>query len=75
MKYKDGKMERMIYFGSRFSMTAANADQFYLVPPGIETSIAFALLEKVKGSVPIHAKIDEDYKKYISEDELNRVAN
>jgi Fe-S-cluster-containing dehydrogenase component/anaerobic selenocysteine-containing dehydrogenase len=38
-------MNRMAYVGPRLSMTAANADQFLLVPPGFERVVAASLLK------------------------------
>jgi len=42
---RNGKMGRMAYVGPRLSMTAANADDFLMVPPGAERPIALAMLE------------------------------
>ena len=39
------KMNRMAYVGPRFSMTAANADEFLQVPPGSERLVAATLLQ------------------------------
>jgi anaerobic selenocysteine-containing dehydrogenase/Fe-S-cluster-containing dehydrogenase component len=41
---RDGKIGRMVYVGPRFSMTAANADDYLQVPPGGEIGIALAML-------------------------------
>ena len=42
---RDGQMGRMVYVGPRFSMTAANADDYLQVPPGGECGVALAILE------------------------------
>jgi molybdopterin-containing oxidoreductase family iron-sulfur binding subunit len=42
---RDGSMGRFVYAGPRLSMTAANADDFFLVPPGSERFIALAMVE------------------------------
>ena len=41
---RDGKMGRMVYVGPRLSMTAANADEFLMVPAGAMHEIALAML-------------------------------
>ena len=38
-------MNRMAYVGPRLSMTAANADEFLLVPPGYERVVASSMLK------------------------------
>jgi Fe-S-cluster-containing dehydrogenase component/anaerobic selenocysteine-containing dehydrogenase len=44
--YQSGSpMHRMAYVGPRLSMTAANADEFLLVPPGCERSVAASMLK------------------------------
>ena len=42
---RDGQMGRMVYVGPRFSMTAANADDYLQVPPGGECGVALAILD------------------------------
>ncbi|MGD1002201.1 MAG: molybdopterin-dependent oxidoreductase [Candidatus Brocadiia bacterium] len=42
---RDGKIGRMAYIGPRFSMTAANADDFLMVPAGTEHEVALAMLQ------------------------------
>ena len=42
---KDGSMGRFVYAGPRLSMTAANADDCFLVPPGSERFIALAMVD------------------------------
>ncbi len=42
--FRNGKMGRMVYVGPRLSMTAANADEFLMVPPGAEYQVALAML-------------------------------
>jgi molybdopterin-containing oxidoreductase family iron-sulfur binding subunit len=41
---RDAKMGRMVYVGPRLSMTAANADDLLIVPPGAECEVARAML-------------------------------
>jgi Fe-S-cluster-containing dehydrogenase component/anaerobic selenocysteine-containing dehydrogenase len=44
--YRGGSaMNRMAYVGPRLSMTAANADEFLLVPPGFERVVAASMLK------------------------------
>jgi len=45
--YRDGKMGRMVYVGPRLSMTAANADEFLMAPPGAEYDVALAILNAI----------------------------
>ncbi|SNB46690.1 4Fe-4S dicluster domain-containing protein [Geobacter sp. DSM 9736] len=42
-----GRASRMAYVGPRFSMTAANADDFLQVPPGYERAVAVAMLKVI----------------------------
>jgi molybdopterin-containing oxidoreductase family iron-sulfur binding subunit len=42
--FRSGKMGRMAYVGPRLSMTAANADEFIVTPPGTEHGVALAML-------------------------------
>jgi Fe-S-cluster-containing dehydrogenase component/anaerobic selenocysteine-containing dehydrogenase len=44
--YQPGSpMNRMAYVGPRLSMTAANADEFLMVPPGYERAVAASMLK------------------------------
>ncbi len=73
-QYKNGLMGEFIYFGPRLSMTAANADKFYLMPPGVEISIQKEILKKINNSN--YSELSEnnaDYKKYISDSEIDRI--
>ena len=45
--YKDKKVGRMVYFGPRLSMTAANASECFLVPPGQELPVALGMLNVI----------------------------
>jgi molybdopterin-containing oxidoreductase family iron-sulfur binding subunit len=45
--WRDGRIGRLAYVGPRVSMTAANADDMLLVPPGAERSVALAMLNVV----------------------------
>jgi molybdopterin-containing oxidoreductase family iron-sulfur binding subunit len=45
---RDGKTGRMVYVGPRLSMTAANADDFLMVPPGAEHEVAVAMLRAMR---------------------------
>ena len=45
---RDGKRGRFVYVGPRLSMTAANADEFILVPPGRERAVAMGMLAAIK---------------------------
>jgi len=45
--YKDGKIGWMTYVGPRFSMTAANADEFFQLEPGTEYLAALAILREI----------------------------
>jgi len=45
--YEDGRMGRLVYVGPRFSMTAANADDFALVAPGGERGVALGMLKVI----------------------------
>jgi len=82
MRSFDGQnMGRMTYIGPRFSMTAANADEFVRVPAGAELSIAIAILKVIiekgwarkpiagkyeSGNFPIpHDKIVELAKRFV----------
>ena len=42
--YRDGRVGDFTYVGPRLSMTAANADEFFQVAPGLETPFAVAML-------------------------------
>ena len=44
---KEGKKNAFVYVGPRLSMTAANADQWIMVPPGGESVVALGLLRLV----------------------------
>ena len=44
---RNGKIGRMVYVGPRLSMTAANADDFLMVPSGTEHEVALAMLQAV----------------------------
>jgi len=43
--FRNGKMGRMVYVGPRLSMTAANADDFLMLPPGVDSKVALAMLQ------------------------------
>ena len=74
-EYKNGKIGEFIYFGPRLSMTAANADKFYQVPAGIEISIANAILKELNYDGEKYlGEVDDIYKKYISENEIKKIA-
>lgn len=45
--YNNQNMGRMTYVGPRFSMTAANADDFLQVPAGAEYAVAMAMLQVI----------------------------
>jgi len=45
--WKDGTSGRFTYVGPRLSMTAANADDFLMVRPGVEQWVALALLKSM----------------------------
>ena len=49
---KGGARGRFAYVGPRVSMTAANADERVLVPPGAETAVALAVVSELGGAVP-----------------------
>ncbi len=42
---REGKVGRMVYVGPRFSMTAANADDFLMVPAEADNPVALAMLQ------------------------------
>ncbi len=42
---REGKIGRMVYVGPRFSMTAANADDFLMVPAEADNPVALAMLQ------------------------------
>jgi molybdopterin-containing oxidoreductase family iron-sulfur binding subunit len=44
---RDGKIGRLAYAGPRLSMTAANADSFFKLPPGGEYWMAMAMLSVI----------------------------
>ncbi|HEX5386307.1 MAG TPA: molybdopterin-dependent oxidoreductase [Gemmatimonadales bacterium] len=45
--FRDGRMSKLVFFGPRAPLTGLNADEWYLVPPGSETTIALALANVV----------------------------
>lgn len=45
--FDGAKMGRLTYVGPRFSMTAANADDFLQVPAGIEYAVSMAMLKTI----------------------------
>lgn len=50
---KNGTRGRFVYVGPRVSMTAANADERILVPPGGEEAVALAMLSEIgTGNIP-----------------------
>ncbi len=49
---------RFVYVGSRLSMTAANADEFIMVPPGGERLVAAAMLRE--GDAPLPAGVSRE---------------
>jgi molybdopterin-containing oxidoreductase family iron-sulfur binding subunit len=44
---REGSVGRFVYVGPRMSSTAANADDFLLVPPGAERDLALAMLKTI----------------------------
>ena len=48
-EFRNGDMGRFLYIGPWQSMTAANADEFWKVPPDRVQHVAFALLHEVLG--------------------------
>jgi molybdopterin-containing oxidoreductase family iron-sulfur binding subunit len=65
----DGKIGRMVYVGPRLSMTAANADDFLMAPPGAEHDVALAMLQVMldegwaQGDVAMVRKIVSEFPK------------
>src|SRR5271157_1635243 len=49
---KEGKKNAFVYVGPRLSMTAANADQWIMVPPGGESVVALGLLRLMLNQGP-----------------------
>jgi len=56
---KNGTRGRFVYVGPRVSMTAANADERILVPPGGEEAVALAILSDIeRGNIPPEFTVD-----------------
>jgi Fe-S-cluster-containing dehydrogenase component/anaerobic selenocysteine-containing dehydrogenase len=57
--YNEQSMGRMAYIGPRFSMTAANADDFIMVPAGTEYTVAVAMLKVITEKGWVRQDVDK----------------
>ena len=56
--YRDGQVGRLAYVGPRQSMTAGNADELLLVPPGMERWVGLAMLRSMVSQGLVRANLD-----------------
>ncbi|MDO8631622.1 MAG: hypothetical protein Q7R41_14140, partial [Phycisphaerales bacterium] len=76
-RIKNGKRARFVYVGPRVSMTAANADERIIVPPGAEDEIIRAMRDVSGGTdAPRINPLDEVSRKYgIDRQQLGKLSD
>jgi anaerobic selenocysteine-containing dehydrogenase/Fe-S-cluster-containing dehydrogenase component len=73
-KVKNGKRARFVYVGSRMSMTAMNADDRIIVPPGAIADVGVAAFRDLIYTNPPSGLVDKVARKYgINGDVLRRI--